>query len=80
MASTAQINVNVNAETATKSVEKLNNDIVAAGGSAASLKAELRKTIQELQGLKEGSARFQELSVKAGELRDKIADTILVKD
>jgi hypothetical protein len=75
MASTAQINVNVNAETATKSVEKLNNDIVAAGGSAASLKAELRKTIQELQGLKEGSARFQELSVKAGELRDKIADT-----
>ena len=75
MASTAQINIQVNADTATKSVETLNNEVVAAAGSASSLKAELRKTVQELQGLKEGSARFQELSVKAGELRDKIADT-----
>ena len=75
MASTAQINIQVNADTATKSVETLNNEVVAAAGSASSLKAELRKTVQELQGLKEGSARFQELSVKAGELRDRIADT-----
>ena len=75
MASTAQINIQVNADTATKSVENLNNEVVAAAGSASSLKAELRKTVQELQGLKEGSARFQELSVKAGELRDRIADT-----
>ena len=75
MASTAQINIQVNADTATKSVEKLNNEVVAAAGSSASLKAELRQTVQELQKLEPGSARFKELSARAGELRDRIADT-----
>ena len=75
MASTAQININVNSDTATKSVENLNKEVVAAAGSAASLKTELRKTVQELQGLEPGSARFKELSVRAGELRDRIQDT-----
>ncbi|MEY4332940.1 MAG: hypothetical protein RLZZ196_1678 [Bacteroidota bacterium] len=40
-----------------------------------SLRAELRKITQELQQLEPGSARFQELSVRAGQLRDQIADT-----
>lgn len=75
MAQTAQININVNSQSANKTVDQLNKSISSAGGSAASLKAELRKTIQELQGLQPGSARFQELSVRAGELRDQIADT-----
>ena len=75
MASNAQININVNSDTATKSVENLNSQIVAAGGSSASLKAELRQTVLELQKLEPGSARFKELSVRAGELRDRIADT-----
>jgi hypothetical protein len=75
MAQTAQININVNSQSANKTVDQLNKSISSAGGSAASLKAELRKTIQELQGLQPGTARFQELSVRAGELRDQIADT-----
>ncbi len=40
-----------------------------------SLRAELRQITQELQNLEPGSQRFQELSVRAGELRDNIADT-----
>jgi len=75
MAQTAQININVNSQSANKTVDQLNKSISSAGGSAASLKTELRKTIQELQGLQPGTARFQELSVRAGELRDQIADT-----
>jgi hypothetical protein len=72
---TATINVKVNTAEAQKSVNTLNQSINQFGGSAASLKAELRQTIQELQNLQPGSARFQELSLKAGELRDQIADT-----
>lgn len=75
MAQTAQININVNSQSANKTVDQLNKSISSAGGSAASLKTELRKTIQELQGLQPGTARFQELSVRAGELRDQISDT-----
>jgi hypothetical protein len=75
MAQTAQININVNAQSANKTVDQLNQSISSAGGSAASLKAELRKTIQELQNLQPGTQRFQELSLRAGELRDQIADT-----
>jgi hypothetical protein len=75
MAQTAQININVNSQSANKTVDQLNQSISAAGGSAASLKAELRRTVQELQSLQPGTARFQELSLRAGELRDQIADT-----
>jgi hypothetical protein len=75
MATTAQININVNASQADKTVQQLNKDLTAAGGSAASLRTELRKVTQELQGLEPGSARFTELSKRAGELRDTIEDT-----
>lgn len=44
-------------------------------GSQQSLKSELRKTVEELQKLEPGSARFKELSIRASELKDQIADT-----
>ena len=78
MAQTAQVNINVNATAANKSVQDLSNQINKAGGSAASLRAELRQVTVELQGLEPGSARFAELSSRAGELRDRIADTSAV--
>jgi len=42
---------------------------------ANSARAELRKITQELYNLEPGSARFQELSLRAGELRDQMGDT-----
>ena len=75
---TAQVNININAQGANKTVNDLNQNIQKAGGSAASLKTELRQVTQELQGLTPGSAKFQELSQRAGELRDRIADTSAV--
>jgi len=75
MATQASININVNSKASQESVDKLSGSINAAGGSAASLRLELRKTVQELQQLEPGSKRFQELSVRAGQLRDQIADT-----
>lgn len=42
--------------------------------SQASLKAQLRQLTNELATLEPGSARFQELSTRAGELRDRIQD------
>lgn len=56
-------------------VKGLNEDIKVAASSSQSLRTELRKITQELQGLEPGSARFQELSLRAGALRDTIADT-----
>lgn len=78
MAQTAQLNININAQGAEKSVEQLNQSIGRAGGSAQSLRLELRRVTQELQGLEPGSARFAELSARAGQLRDQIADTAAV--
>ena len=75
MAVTAQININVNSKQAEGSVDKLSTSINKFAGSAASLRTELRQVTQELQGLEPGSKRFTELSQKAGELRDRIADT-----
>jgi len=46
--------------------------------STQSLKSELRSLTQELQGLEPGSKRFTELTQKAGQLKDKIADTSAV--
>ena len=75
MAVTAQININVNSKQAQGDVNKLSNSINQSAASATSLKTELRQITQELQGLQPGSARFQELSQKAGQLRDTISDT-----
>ena len=75
MAVTAQVNINVNSKQAEGNVDKLSDSINKFAGSANSLKTELRQVTQELQGLEPGSKRFQELSQRAGELRDKIQDT-----
>jgi hypothetical protein len=68
-------NLSSELEDAGVSAKGLTDDINKTVKSASSLKAELRATIQELQGLEPGSARFQELGVRAGELKDQIADT-----
>jgi uncharacterized coiled-coil protein SlyX len=75
MAQTAQININVNASQAEKTVGDLNSELQQTTKSFNSMKAELRAITQELQGLEPGSKRFQELSTRAGQLRDTIADT-----
>jgi hypothetical protein len=56
-------------------VKEVSTGVKEATGSAQSLRNELRQIVQELQQLEPGSARFQELSVRAGELRDQIGDT-----
>jgi len=75
MAQTAQININVNSKQAQENVDKLSSSINNASKSSANLRLELRQITRELQTLQPGSARFQELSARAGELRDQIADT-----
>ena len=75
MAQTAQINIKVDSSQSEQSVNTLNQSILQTEQSTSSLKAQLRQTTQELQGLEPGSARFNELSQKAGQLRDTIQDT-----
>ena len=58
-----------------KSLGELKNSLEQANESSKSLKAQLKEMTLELQGLEPGSARFQELSIRAGELKDKISDT-----
>lgn len=60
---------------ATNSATKLEEGIKKTATTSSSLRAELRKVTQELQALEPGSQRFAELSQRAGELRDQIADT-----
>ena len=62
-------------EDAGVSAKGLTNDIEQSAKASTSMRLELRKITQELQGLEPGSARFQELSIRAAELRDTIADT-----
>ena len=58
-----------------KSTENLRQDIGDTATKATSLRTELRKITMELQNLEPGTQRFQELSLRAGELRDQIGDT-----
>lgn len=75
MATTANININVNSKQAQDNVNKLSNSINGASQMSANLKVELRQITKELQNLEPGSARFNELSARAGQLRDTIQDT-----
>ena len=56
-------------------MSKVDKSTLGAINSQSSLKKQLRDTINELNGLEPGSARFVELSAKAGQLRDTIQDT-----
>jgi hypothetical protein len=58
-----------------QNTQVLGNQINGTTQRASSLRAELRQITQELQNLEPGSQRFQELSVRAGQLRDTIGDT-----
>ena len=75
MAQTAQINIRVDEKQAQGSVDTLNKSLQGTEKTTASLRAQLRQVTQELQGLEPGSARFNELSQRAGQLRDTIQDT-----
>lgn len=81
---TADFNKNI--KTVTQSTEQLNKSftqttqaastgIEGASTQSQSLRLELRKITQELQGLEPGSQRFRELSIRAAELREVISDT-----
>lgn len=81
---TADFNKNI--KNVTQSSEQLNKSFTtttqaASSGinqattSSQSLRSELRQITQELQNLEPGSARFVELSTRAGQLRDTIGDT-----
>ena len=56
-------------------INKLGGSTIAAEKSVGSLKSQLRQMTNELAGLEPGSARFVELSNRAGQLRDQIQDT-----
>lgn len=75
MANTAQINIKVDSKQADNSVNKLNTELEGTVKQTTSLKAQLRAMQNELNTLDEGSARFRELSIEAGKLRDQIKDT-----
>ena len=72
---TAQVNIKVDSTQAVNSVGKLNEEVNKTNNSVISMRTELRKITDELQALEPGSARFKELSLRAAELRDTIADT-----
>lgn len=75
MAQNAQVNIKVDSNQASQSVNDLNKSLNSTTKSTSSLRAELRQVTQELQNLQPGSERFTELSLKAGQLRDTIKDT-----
>jgi len=75
MAQTAQINIKVDSSQGQQSVDGLNTSIKTTEQSTGTLKAQLKALTLELQGLEPGSARFTELTLKAGQLKDKISDT-----
>lgn len=60
---------------ASQTTTKLSQNLQGAAVTGSSLRAELRAIVQELQQLEPGSARFQELSQRAAELKDTIEDT-----
>jgi len=58
-----------------QSTKNLGKGINDAANKSENLRSELRRITIELQNLEAGSQRFQELSLRAGELRDQIGDT-----
>ena len=61
-----------------KSIKEVGSETEKFTGKAQSARAELRKITQELYNLEPGSARFKELSLRAGELRDQMGDTAAI--
>jgi uncharacterized coiled-coil protein SlyX len=75
MADNVVINLEVNAAGAVQNIDAVESAIVETSEATKSLKAQLRALQVEMQDLDPNSARFQELSKQAGELKDTILDT-----
>jgi hypothetical protein len=75
MADNVVINLEVNASGAVQNIDAVEAAIVETSEATQSLKAQLRALQLEMQTLDPNSARFDELSRKAGELKDTINDT-----
>jgi len=75
MADNVVINLEVNAAGAVQNIDAVEAAIVETSEATQSLKAQLRALQLEMQGLDPNSARFQELSKQAGQLKDTINDT-----
>jgi uncharacterized coiled-coil protein SlyX len=75
MADNVVINLEVNASGAVQNIDAVESAIVETSEATKSLKAQLRALQVEMQDLDPNSARFQELSKQAGELKDTILDT-----
>jgi uncharacterized coiled-coil protein SlyX len=75
MADNVVINLEVNAAGAVQNIDAVESAIVETSEATKSLKAQLRELQLEMQTLDPNSARFDELSRKAGELKDTINDT-----
>jgi len=75
MADNVVINLEVNAAGAVQNIDAVEAAIVETSDATQSLKAQLRALQVEMQGLDPNSARFQELSKQAGQLKDTINDT-----
>lgn len=78
MAQTANINIKIDSTQANASVDKMNQSVNGTIEATKSLKAQLKEMTMELQGLEPGSARFNQLTQAAGQLKDKIQDTSAV--
>jgi len=75
MADNVVINLEVNAAGAVQNIDAVEAAIVETSDATQSLKAQLRALQVEMQGLDPNSARFEELSKQAGQLKDTINDT-----
>lgn len=78
MATTAQVNINVNAGNSKETVGQISDDIQKANESAIPLKKQLKDITMQMQQLAAAgdtsSAKYQQLNRRAGELRDTIGD------
>ena len=75
MAKEAQIFIRLDSSKAQKSVKDLDKEVKDFGTTTLSLKAQLKAMTIELQNMSEGDSRFASMTIEAGKLRDKIADT-----
>jgi len=75
MSQTAIVNIKIDGKDASNTVGNLNNQLTETNKSTGSLRSELKRTIDELQKLEPNSAAFQQLSLRAAELRNQISDT-----
>ena len=70
----AVIKLSATDDGATSTIEKVGGAATSSAGSTANLKKELRDLQQQLASLDPNSKAFQDLSVRAGEVKDRIND------